>query len=105
MFVLGCELVLRSDDPLSADDVTDLISAFVDELDELDLIPDVSTTGTGTEIVMNVEVETTVTDEMEAFVYAFTSIKSALHCAGVHTGRMVIPTHLRPTAPRLLQDA
>jgi len=57
MFVLGCELVLRSDDPLSADDVTELIAAFVDELDELDLSPDVSTTGVGTEIVMTVEVE------------------------------------------------
>ncbi|MCU1355192.1 MAG: hypothetical protein JWM89_610 [Acidimicrobiales bacterium] len=105
MFVLGCELVLRSDVPLSATDVTDLIESFVDELDNLGLSPDVSTKGTGTRVEMTVEVETDEPVEMEAFVYAFTSIKSALHCAGVHTGRMVIPTEIRPMAPRTLQDA
>jgi hypothetical protein len=105
MFVLGCELTLRSDEPLSADDVADLVESFVDELDKLGLNPDVSTRGTGTEVNMVVEVESDVEVEMDAFVTAFTSIKSALHCAGVHTGRMVVPTDIRPQAPRPFQAA
>lgn len=54
-----CEIVLSSDEHMTADELTDLIAAFVDELDELDLGPDVSTVGTGTRVVMTVEVDPT----------------------------------------------
>lgn len=106
MYVFGSELTLTADAPLTADDVTDLVECFVDELDKLDASPDVSTTGTGTSVHMNVEVVVLeAEDEMDAAIKGFCAVRSALHCAGVHTGRMVVPTDVRMVVPRSLQDA
>ena len=104
MFVFALEITLESETPIGRDGLDDVIETMVDELDTLDCEPSISTTGTGQEVTMLVEVIVDKNDEMEAWECGFATIRSALHAAGVFTGGMIVPTHPTPSVRRL-QDA
>ncbi len=106
MAVVGCEVTLVSDDPVSADEISDLIAVLIDELDDLATAPSVSSVGVGTEFVLTIEVDADDADgEIEAFYKGFSAIRAALHAADVGTPGMAVPTGLRPTIRRSLLDA
>lgn len=104
MYVVGCEVTLAGAS-LDANAVTDLIEVVVDELDRVVSEPSVSTSGTGGEVVMTVEVTVDEPDEVEALHAGFSAIRSALHAAEVGTPGMVVPSKVIPSVRRYLQSA
>lgn len=98
MYAVGFEAVLSSERELSADDVTDLIEALVDDLDRTCGDADVSTNGVGSEVQVAIEVVVVdADDELDALTKGFSAIHAALHAAEVNTSHLMRATRVRPS--------
>lgn len=95
LFIIGVEVTLVSDEPLTDEQITGLIEAIVDDLDHLPgLEPSVGTTRSGENVVMEVQVMAE-DDSWEAFDWAVATIRSSLHAAGIGTAGWVRPSHMQ----------
>jgi hypothetical protein len=80
--VLGLEMSLAADPPMSDDGVTDLIEAIIDALDEHGYPPSVRSTGSGASVRMTVEV-VVPSGNLESFEAGVAAIRAALGGAGI----------------------
>jgi hypothetical protein len=95
VFMAEIEATLRGRPTLTDDDVTDLIEAIVDELDEHAIDPEVRTRRDGRDVHITVGVAVDSDDEMEAMSAGFDAIKAAFAVAGVGPARATVPHDLR----------
>lgn len=102
MYVVGFEALLRSERDLTAEDVTDLVEAIVDDLDRTCGDADVSANGVGSEVQVAIEVVVaSADDELDALTTGFSAIHAALHAAEVNTSHLMRATRVRPSVELL----
>ena len=85
MAAFSLSVQLRSGSPITADDVTDLGEAVLEELDTLGYLASVSTTGTGALVSMTVTV-----DDLAGLRDFTAAVVAALHAAGVGGGGSIL---------------
>lgn len=96
--IVGLEVVLEAVPPASADDVTDLIEAVVDALDEAGYEASVGSTGYGADLTLTVEV-VVAGGSLDAFETGVTAINKALSVAGVRDQATDVNATVRALEP------
>ena len=84
-------------EPLSPDAVSDLLAAVLDELDELGMSPSVASEGVGraVDVVIDVDYELDPGETaMDGYSRGLSTVRTALHAAGLGTAGMAKPTNL-----------
>ena len=95
MFSLEVVARLSAGRRLSADEVTDLVEAVVDELDLVGGDPSVGTARVGADIEMTVTVAVDGGDEWDALGRGVDAVRSAFRAAGIGGTGAVAPVDLR----------
>jgi hypothetical protein len=90
MAAFSLSVQLRSGSPITADGVTDLVEAVLEELDTLGYLASVSTTGTGALVSMTVTVDTDDADDLAGLRDFTAAVVAALHAAGVGGGGSIL---------------
>ena len=95
MFLVEIDVTLGTNSRLSDDEITDLIEAVVDDLDQLSVEPSVGTCRNGDDVELTVGVTLDQTEEFEALAVGVAVVKSAFHAAGIGTAGFGVPRGLR----------
>ncbi len=94
MFLVEIEAVVGMGRRLSDDDITDLMEAIVDDLDDLTLEPSVGTCRVGDDVKFTVGVVVDREEEFDALSDGVSAVKAAFHSAGIGTARLFVPREL-----------
>lgn len=95
MFLVEIEVVLGAGRRLGDEEITDLIEAVVDELDELSMEPSVGTARSGDDVRLTVAVSVDRAEEFEALTVGVTAVRAALQAAGLGGSGLGVPRDLR----------
>lgn len=91
-------MTLASDqEPLTADGVTEILAAVLDELDGLGMTPSVTSEGVGATVDVDICVGYELgpnEDAMDGYQRGFTAVRSALHAAGLGTPGLAVTTRV-----------
>lgn len=102
MWTVGIEAELVSSQPMTADDITDLLEQLSDALDgERVELETLRTEGIGTRITLCVEVVVQANERTEALATANGPILRAMGRAGIGTDALDMPTGIRSSAKDL----
>lgn len=94
MFLVEIEAVVGMGRRLSDDEITDLMEAIVDDLDDLNLEPSVGTCRVGDDVRFTVGVVVDGEEEFDALSHGVPAVKAAFHSAGLGTARLLVPREL-----------
>jgi len=95
MFLVEIDLTLGMGRRLSDDEITDLMEAVVDDLDELELEPSVGTCRVGDDVRFTIGVIVDREEELEALAAGSVAVKGALNAAGVEAAHLLVPRELQ----------
>jgi hypothetical protein len=95
MFLVEIEVVLGMGRRLDDEEITDLIEAVVDDLDQLSVEPSVGTARLGDDVRFTVGVTVDQAEEFEALAAGVSAVKAAFHAAGIGTSGLGVPRNLR----------
>jgi len=95
MFLVEIDVTLGTNSRLSDDQITDLIEAVVDDLDELSVEPSVGTRRNGDDLELTVGVTLDQTEEFEALAAGVALVKDAFNAAGIGTAGFGVTRGLR----------
>ncbi len=95
MFLVEIEVVLGMGRKLDDEEITDLIEAVVDDLDQLSVEPSVGTARIGDDVKFTVAVTLDEPEEFEALTAGLGAVKAAFQAAGVGTSPFGVPRDLR----------
>jgi hypothetical protein len=96
MFRVEIDVTLVGSQPLTSDDVTDLIELLIDELDTRAVDPSVSTHQLGDSVHVSVALTVDSDEEFDALTTAVADLQAALRVVNVGLSR--------PAAPRDVQS-
>jgi hypothetical protein len=91
VFLVELDATLRPAQPMSDDDLTDLIEVIVDELDHLPVEPSVGSVRRGDEIELTVGVVVEDDGSIDAMTHGLAVIKAAFHAAKLDTSDLGVP--------------
>jgi hypothetical protein len=94
VFLVELDATLRPAQPMSDDDITDLIETIVDELDHLPVEPSVGSVRRGDEIDLTVGVVVDDDGSIDAMTHGLAVIKAAFHAAMLDTSELGVPVGL-----------
>lgn len=103
MFTVGVKFELHPRLTITAEDVSDLIESVVDTLDDLGFEADASSSGTGADLVLSVEVVVDAADPLEAQAIGIGAIVQGVRAGQVDVADLA-PTGL-VTSTQTLQPA
>ncbi len=95
MFIVEIDVVVGMGRRVGDDDITDIIEAVVDDLDQQGLEPSVGTSRVGDDVRFTVGVTVARDEEFEALGDGVAAVKSAFHAAGMGTAGFGVPRDLR----------
>lgn len=95
VFRVEIEVTLRSPRRLTDDEITDVIEAVVDELDQQTVDPSVGTRRLGDDVVVTLALAIDEDEEFDALSLAVTAAKRAFAAAGVGLSGLAEPHDLR----------